>query len=136
MASALLLSLPATSMSYIRLKKPAVKYAPAPVAAPIVEPTLSKRQTIWLHALMWCESKGKPEALNPKDKDGTPSYGILQFKPGTFNHYAKLYGIDASAGYKDADTQEKIVTQMILKGNIKWSQQFPQCTKQLGLPPK
>lgn len=122
--SALILSFPATSAS----KEEVVKVVP-------VVPTLSQRQLVWLHALEWCESKGRPEALNPKDKDGTPSYGLLQFKPGTFNTYAKLYGIDPKAGYKDAETQEKIVSQMILRKNIKWSHEFPQCTRLLGNPP-
>lgn len=116
-----------------------VLYSKAPEPEPVViekeEPQLSKRQQIWLHALIWCESKGRPEALNPKDKDGTPSYGLLQFKPGTFNAYGKKYGVDISKGYKDPVAQEAIVTQMILQGGIKWSQQFPSCTRQLGLPP-
>jgi hypothetical protein len=97
---------------------------------------LTRPQRAWLGALIWCESRGNVDALNKKDRDGTPSYGLLQFKPSTFTHYAKLYGIDGKAGYKDADTQEKIVEQMIIRGGINWSQQFPTCTKKLGTPPK
>lgn len=97
---------------------------------------LSYQQRAWLGALTWCESGGKPTAVNPNDLDNTPSYGILQFKPATFYGYAKLYGIDSSKGYMDADTQLAIVEQMILRGDVKWSQQFPACTKKLGTPPK
>lgn len=97
---------------------------------------LSYQQRAWLGALTWCESGGKPGAINPNDRDNTPSYGILQFKPSTFTGYAKLYGIDASKGYMDADTQLAIVEQMIVRGDVKWSQQFPACTKKLGTPPK
>lgn len=97
---------------------------------------LSYQQRAWLGALMWCESKGNPDAVNPKDLDNTPSWGILQFKPGTFYNFGLLYGIDTSKGYMDPDTQIKIVEQMILKGNVKWSQQFPACVRKLGNPPK
>lgn len=97
---------------------------------------LSKPQRVWLGALEWCESRGRVQAVNPKDRDNTPSYGLLQFKPATFNYYAEKYGIaTTSKGYMDGGVQELIVEQMILKG-VDWSQQFPDCTKRLGLPPK
>lgn len=97
---------------------------------------LSFRQRAWLGALQWCESRGNPKALNANDRDNTPSYGILQFKPGTFYGFGKLYGIDTKAGYNDPTTQIKIVEQMIIRNDVKWSQQFPDCTKQLGVPPR
>jgi len=97
---------------------------------------LSYRQRAWIGALQWCESRGNPDALNPNDRDNTPSYGILQFKPSTYYSFGKLYGIDTKPGYKDAETQIKIVEQMILRGGINWAQQFPDCTKKLGTPPK
>ena len=98
------------------------------------EPTLNHQQKAWLGALEWCESKGKPSAVNPKDRDNTPSYGILQFKPSTLAYFKKQYGITGEL--MNPDTQEAIVTQMILKGGINWAQQFPDCTKKLGTPPK
>lgn len=97
---------------------------------------LSYEQRAWLGALQWCESRGKPQALNPNDRDHTPSYGILQFKISTFYNYGKLYGINTSKGYKDPEAQIKIVEQMIIKGGVKWEQQFPDCVKKLGRPPK
>lgn len=97
-------------------------------------PTLSRPQKAWLGALEWCESRGQPGAINPKDLDNTPSYGLLQFKPETFITFAKLYGI-TSTSTMDADAQEAIVTQMILRGGVNWHQQFPDCVKRLGLPP-
>lgn len=96
---------------------------------------LSYQQKVWLGALQWCESKGNPEAVNPKDRDNTPSYGLLQFKPSTFTYYQKRYGTPAGTGYMDPDAQLAIVEQMILRGDVKWSQQFPECTKKIGKPP-
>ncbi len=36
---------------------------------------------------------GNPNALNPKDTDGLPAKGLLQFKDKTFYAWAKLAGI-------------------------------------------
>lgn len=94
---------------------------------------LNYQQKAWLGALEWCESKGNPNAINPKDRDNTPSYGILQFKPSTFILYQKQYATDGEL--MDPTAQESIVEQMIIKDNVKWSQQFPDCVKKLGKPP-
>lgn len=114
---------------------------PTPAAAAtIVEtaeevPALSHQQKAWLGMLEWCESRGNPAAINKKDRDNTPSYGILQFKPGTFALFAKSYGLASTTNYMDPDAQEAIVTQMILRGGIDWAQQFPACTAKYGTPP-
>lgn len=94
---------------------------------------LSHPQRAWLGALEWCESKGKPSAINPKDRDNTPSYGILQFKPSTLAYFGKKYGITGEL--MNPDTQQAIVEQMILRGGIDWHQQFPVCSGILGKPP-
>lgn len=94
---------------------------------------LSHPQRAWLGALEWCESKGRPQAINPKDRDNTPSYGILQFKPSTLTYFGKMYGI--AGDIMNPDTQEAIVEQMILQGGIDWHQQFPVCSGILGKPP-
>lgn len=96
---------------------------------------LTAVQRAWLGKLEFCESKGNPKALNKKDRDGTPSYGLLQFKPSTFRYYAKRYKISGTAGYKDAATQILIVEQMIIRNDVSWKQQFPMCVKKLGKPP-
>lgn len=45
-------------------------------APPVVEmPKLTHQQEVWIYALEFCESRGNTEAINPKDLDGTPSYG-------------------------------------------------------------
>lgn len=100
------------------------------------KPTLTHAQQIWMGALEWCESRGDNSAINPKDRDNTPSYGAFQFKPGTLTSYAKLYGIEASTTVMDYPTQKKVVEAMILhQEQIDWHQQFPDCVKRLGKPP-
>lgn len=115
-----------------------IQQPPAQLIPIVVTPKdiLSKRQRAWLGALMWCESKARPEALNKVDRDGTPSYGILQFKPGTFHYFLKRYNLGTSTDYLDPELQQRIVEQMILKADVKWSQQFPDCTRKLGTPPQ
>ena len=105
----------------------------------VVQPAIQKHsrlshpQQAWLGALEWCESRGKPEAINPQDRDNTPSYGILQFKPSTFDSFAKAYHI--TGALMNPKSQEAIVTEMILRGGIDWHQQFPDCSARLGMPP-
>lgn len=100
------------------------------------KPTLDHAQLVWSYALEWCESHGVPGAINPKDRDGTPSYGGYQFKPGTLNAYAKEYGVEASSSVMDYAEQRATLEAMILhEKQIDWHQQFPDCVKRLGLPP-
>jgi len=41
------------------------------------------------------ESSGDPNAYNPKDVDGRPKYGLLQFDSGTFDDYCvKKYKLE------------------------------------------
>lgn len=71
-------------------------------ALPETKPfTLSPRQVIVKQAIVYatpaepllrvamCESTMDPKALNPKDVDGLPAYGLFQFKTATFMGYAK-----------------------------------------------
>lgn len=101
------------------------------------EPQLTHAQEVWMGALEWCESRGKIGAINPKDRDNTPSYGAFQFKPSTLTGYAKLYGVAlASTTVMAYEDQHAVLTQMILhRTEIDWSQQFPACSKALGRPP-
>ena len=40
------------------------------------------------------ESSGNPEAINPKDTDGFPKYGLLQYHLPTFLSWAEKVGIE------------------------------------------
>lgn len=105
--------------------------------APVVpaKPALSTEQHRWLDSLEDCESGGSAKAINPRDTDGTPSYGLLQFKPTTYAEFAWIYKLASTTDYMDPEEQEQIVIQMILKGGVDWHHQFPDCVSRLGTPP-
>lgn len=116
-------------------------------APAIVEPTgpvLSHQQEVWLYVLEWCECRGNHEAINQVDRDGTPSYYAFQFKPGTFRGYGEQYGVipkglthaELMEALKSYELQREIVSYMILDPSINWYQQFPDCVRKNGLPPK
>jgi hypothetical protein len=105
---------------------------------------LSHAQLVWSYALEWCESQGVEGAVNPKDADGTPSYYSWQWKPSTFRYFGALYGVLASTTpeeelltlMRDYDTERAVIEAMIAhRSEIVWGQQFPACTRKLGLPP-
>lgn len=89
--------------------------------------------------LVHCESSGNPEAINPKDLDGTPSHGCLQFKPGTLYGFGKEAGLfpDMEPGeiynvLYDPELQIEVAVYMIEKYGHEqkfWDQQWPGCSK-------
>lgn len=108
-------------------------------------PILTHQQEVWIYALEWCESHGVESAVNPKDKDGTPSYYSFQFKPGTFRSYGELYGVipkgltdkEITDRLKDYKLQKDIVSFMVQDKAVNWEQQFPDCVKRkIGRPPR
>ena len=109
----------------------------------VTRETVTHAQEVWISALEWCESRGKPEAVNKVDRDGTPSYYSFQFKPGTFRYYAEKHQIiEKGLGDKtimakmgSQETQELLVKHLVNDKSIKWNQQFPDCVKKLGRPP-
>lgn len=105
------------------------------VVVEVPQPKLSPAQIIWFARLMNCESGIKATAVNPNDLDNTPSYGLLQFKPGTFNAAMRDLKLGTSTDYMDPELQVAIVEQWILRGGVNWRVQFPACVNKLGLPP-
>ena len=104
---------------------------------------LTHAERTWIAALEWCESRGNPRAINPKDKDGTPSFGAFQFKPETLEWYGQKYKIIATDTpiteeiYMDRDIQVVIVEHMLRDKTVRWQQQFPDCTiRKIGPPPQ
>lgn len=102
---------------------------------------LQRRQEMWLDALEWCESRGVETAVNKMDRDGTPSYGSLQFKPSTFTYFSERYGLPTTTSYMDPSQQRQIVRFMINDPKITdaqlRNQQFPDCIqRKVGLPPR
>lgn len=104
---------------------------------------LTHAQEVWISALEWCESRGNPNAINPLDNDGTPSFYSWQFKPATFRLFGELYHVieqghtDAEIMelIKDYDLQKAILRNMVEDPSIRWEGQFPACVRILGRPP-
>lgn len=98
----------------------------------------------WIHNLEMCESGGNNNAVNWYDKDGTASYYAFQFKPGTFRMYAERYKLINKGKSHDEimqllkryDLQKSIVEQMVDDPRVKWRNEFPDCVRKYGLPPK
>lgn len=126
-------SMPVQAVAPSRSIVLSIKSAPGKDLAPTNG--LSATQSAWLLSLEKCESSGNPKAINPKDKDGTPSYGLLQFKPATLAMYQKRYGIKGQL--MDPATQVAVAVEMIKDADaINWKREFPGCVKKLGTPPK
>ena len=84
----------------------------------------------------YCESGYNPLALNPMDKDHTPSYGLLQFKPETLISYTNRYGLMNTNGWEISDAMnwaydgqfvESIFRKMLYDKKVVWTQEFPDC---------
>lgn len=76
-----------------------------------------------IEKLIACESAGDPNAYNPKDNDGLPKYGILQYRLETFREQAILYKmLPKNANFeeeiKNPDTQIALAKLMIADGKI------------------
>lgn len=108
------------------------------------DPSLDHRRDVYIHALEWCESRGYNTAINEKDKDGTASYYNFQWKPSTFKGYAIKYrvlpkGLEDSDYFNwmaDYDMQHAMLQKMVRDKDVVWSNEFPACTRMLGMPPK
>ena len=134
--AALILLVPSSAQSTKQISPNALAVGPSFAAPP--KPTLTHAQTVWKSALEWCESNGKKDAVNPVDRDGTPSYYSFQFKPSTFAAYAAKYGIEGDIS--DYEAQSAIVTGMILDESLGYDdwryREFPGCVAKLGAPPR
>jgi hypothetical protein len=104
---------------------------------------LTHAERTWISALEWCESRGNKSAINPKDRDGTPSYGAFQFKPETLKWYGEKYDLIATNTpitreiIMDRDLQLAILERMLRDKHVRWEQQFPDCvTRKIGRPPQ
>lgn len=61
--------------------------------------------------LISCESQGNERALNPKDRNGLPSYGLLQFQEATLRSVIKEFDLLP-------DIEDKEVLNVIYDGNL------------------
>lgn len=108
---------------------------PLPYGIPRGLPAKTERILI---DLIKCESQGNPNALNEVDRDGTASYGLLQFKPATLHAVVTQYKILP-------DIEKDEILNVIYDGDLQiraflayygdgqpiswWQQQFPACSK-------
>jgi hypothetical protein len=105
-----------------------------PTEKEISEEKLMQDREIWLEDLVMCESSGNPNAINPMDLNGKPSYGLLQFQLTTFEMYSKRYKIPGEL--MDDQIQIQLVWQMMDDPKVRWQNEFPDCVKRLGTPPQ
>jgi len=122
--------------------------AAAVIEQPTIDRDLEHRIETWIASLEWCESRGFNNAVNPMDRDGTPSYGAFQFKPSTFEGYAVKYEMQGPSIHPDKyvplmsdvmnyETQRKILRRMIDDPDVNFYNEFPDCVKnKVGPPPK
>jgi hypothetical protein len=113
------------------IQKAVIEEIPKEIPREVVYQTPDRE--VWLDALIMCESGGNPGAVNPLDLDGTASYGLLQFKPSTFDMYQKRYGIEGEL--MDPEAQKSIVRRMMDDDVVRWQNEFPDCVRKLGWPP-
>jgi len=99
---------------------------------------------LWVRKMAYCESTNNPKAVNEVDLDGTPSYGLYQFKTGTFRHYVEKYGLFDSEDWArsqwkkaiwNGEYQETVFRKMLEDPEVDLHHEFPDCTRRLGLPP-
>lgn len=70
------------------------KLVQAPIEPFIWHQTASRINDNVLNLVVACESGGDPNAYNPKDTDGFPKFGLLQFHLPTFLIWAEATGIE------------------------------------------
>lgn len=100
------------------------------------------KQTVYLHTMQYCESKGIQD-IKILDSNNRYSYGVMQFQMETFLREGKNYAlVSPETTPKQAEDskliysislQEKIAHRMLLKGGQK---NWYNCTKKLGAYPK
>lgn len=102
-------------------------------------------QKPWVYKMVECESSFNPNAINPKDSDGTASFGILQFKPPTFRYFVMKYNLFNWREWEEADWRNALMSdthqlivfkKMISDPEVNLKKQFPACIKKNGYPPK
>ena len=89
-----------------------------------------------------CESGNNQLAINPVDKDGTPSCGRFQFKRLTWKYYIIKYNLfgwqnweaeDFENALWSGDVQKIVVEKMFVDPDVNLLWEFPDCSKKLNL---
>lgn len=106
---------------------------PVPPKPPKAPPRSSQTRQAWIDRMVHCESGGDPHNVNEVDRDGTSSYGLLQFKPSTLRMYQARYGLTGEL--MDPAAQMAVFVRMMDDPRVVWSTEFPDCSARHGLPP-
>ncbi len=96
-----------------------------------------ERHSEVIDQLIWCESRGIENAINPSDGDGTDSVGVLQFKWKTFSYFAQKYNLFPLAD--EADMQnlwrdkwaQKLVAATMMENEKNWKSHWKICGSKL-----
>ena len=115
---------------------------------PSIEERYELAMNSWLDKLAFCESgdknhpKGNPNAVNPKDSDGKPAYGLMQYKLGTFMYLSKKYEVypeltlDLVHKYAMNGAKAWFLTKEVIMQNPKEADQWGcRFHKEVGKPP-
>lgn len=109
---------------------------------PYLLPVLAQEVEQKIDRLAICESGGKASAINPVDRDGTPSNGKYQFKRDTWKLYVKRYGLWEWQTWSEEKWEETlfsgfhqdvVVRLMFVDSAVNLQNEFPACSKLLGL---
>lgn len=87
--------------------------------------TVKIEPTTTMLRLAQCESSNNPKAINPHD-GGSPSYGLYQYKRGTWVYFVRKYGLFPEA--EDLELQnlimdreaQNLVTSKVLENKENW----------------
>lgn len=95
----------------------------------------------WIEKLAFCESSNNPLAVNPRDRDNRPKYGLFQFDFETWKFYIKKYKLFNYANWEESDWwnaifsdyHQRVVLNEMIKHGVNLSQEFG-CIRKIGLP--
>jgi len=136
---AILVILGVLGTGYLLGKKDTIKIDFSTTLDEITILTTEQQVDALIEKLAECESGKNPHAVNFKDRDGTASYGYLQFKPESFRYYGIKYGfIGENADWDyimtiiwDKEMQVRIAKKMIDDKKVDPAKEWPICWRKI-----
>lgn len=100
-----------------------------------ISPPPPYKHQAFLDALINCESGGNERAINKVDRDGTSSYGLLQFKPQTLYRFVHekyqilpdIEEVEIMNVIFDGELQIRVAKRMIDDPEVDLSWEFLDC---------
>lgn len=81
----------------------------------------------YMSRLAYCESRGNEKAINQDDM-GSPSYGLFQYKAGTWNYFSGLFGFEGDILNGD---DQRTLTRMVLEHDIGNKSHWLNCSRMI-----